>query len=236
MDLFKYTALVKELELCKTVTRLEQLVRQYEDRSQSTILGSYSSYKSRYTTEQEILIYKLYTLAIKLFTKKSKRILPDFIYCNQRRTQSNFLNCILKCTTTSVLEKNSPFKHVPTYAQLMKWFEFDTILKLPYSEVYVERLNSIIGDNPIHFEVDFNNQLAHFDRCSTVFKSVKQELIYAIRHKQVNFPNKPQTIWDLYMKNILERLGAPTNESNDAQILKLEQQIEAIKAIGKYHV
>ena len=62
-----------------------------------------------------------------------------------------------------------------------------------------------------------------------------QQLIYAIRHKQVNFPDKPQTIWDRFIKYVTAQAQDITQHECDREILKLEQQIAAIKAFREYY-
>lgn len=233
MDLFIYKVKVKELEICPTVSRLEELTREYAEISYNTNLAKFPSYASKYTFEQEVMYYKLFTLALKMFAKKSKRILPEFIYKRQRNIQHELLSSILCCTPDDITEERSRFNYMPTYKHLMDWFEFDDILILPRATNNVECLNSIIGSNPIHFEIDFGNRLTNFDKFSTNFTLKQQLLIYTIRYKQVNFPTEAQTVWDLYMDYLIERIDTPA-PSIDEQVLKLEQHITAIKSIGDY--
>ena len=123
------------------------------------------------------------------------------------------------------------FTKEPTYEEFMDWFEFDSHIEIPNSEWYVEKLNSIIDSNPIHFTIDFNYSRTSFDRSSTKLKQDEQRLVYSIRHKQVNFPNKPQTVWDMFIAENTKNVAISSKEFYEKQILKLEQQISALRAI-----
>ena len=66
MDLFKYTASVKEIETCTTIGKLEELVRLYHARCPSArhLINPLDKQK---------FYYKLWTLALKKFQSKSKK-------------------------------------------------------------------------------------------------------------------------------------------------------------------
>lgn len=230
MDLFKYTASVKEIETCKTVGELEKLVRMYHARCPS----------ARHTITplpEQKYYYKLWTLALKNFESKSKRILPMFLTQDLASLQTNLITSMLEAELEKKLWGASPnFTKVPTYEEFMDWFEFDDVLNLFSSYKYVESLNSIIEDNPVHFKVVFNYSSDHFDSCSTNLHQTHQHLVYAIRYKQVNFQDKPQTIWDMFIEECVKE--AKTFEVSEQEvntdILKLEQQISALKAFKGY--
>lgn len=230
MDLFKYQACKKELELCKTVSGLEILIRKYTSEIQHMSIGSYwKDFVGE--TETQILTYKLLTLALKLFSAKSKRILPEFIYTTHLGAQQTLLNWILAYD-----KLNIPFTKLVNYEQFVDWFEFDQTLCLLTKVDFVENLNTIIGNKPIHFKVEFNNTLTPFDKYSTNLTYGSQEFIYAIRYKQVNFPDKPQTIWDLFLEELRVKADNVTEEKVARECLKLEQQITAIKSFKDFYV
>ena len=232
MDLFKYHACVKELELCKTVSGLEILIRKYQAMLNGTnITSAWNTPPEQY--EKQILGYKLLTLSIKLYSAKSKKSLRDFIYNTVLSCHKILLIWILNYGNENY---KGPFDKLIEYEQFMNWFEFDTVLQLPNKENFVENLNAIIGNNPIHFNVIFNNNLTNFDLYSTQLTHSSKQLIYAIRYKQVNFPTQPQTIWDLF----LEKMRVQAHDVNEAEVarecLKLEQQIIAIKSFKDFYV
>jgi len=232
MDLFKYRAAVKQLELCKTVSGLERHVRQYQAAINRTPISSrWNTHTEAY--EEQILGYKLLTLSLKLYSAKSKKVLPDFIYNTQLNCQRTLLNWILNYANKNY---RSPFNKLIKYEQFVDWFEFDTILTLPNETNFVETLNIIINDNPIHFRVIFNNLLTSFDRCSTNLPTSSKSLIYAIRYKQVNFPNKSQTIWDLFIEDTRKKAHDINEVEVTRECLKLEQQITALKSFKDFYV
>ena len=230
MDLFKYTAAVKEIETCKTVGKLEELVRLYHARCPS----------ARHTInplDKQKFYYKLWTLAFKKFESKTKRELPKFLTEDLSTLQTDLITSMLEAETEKKSYYASPnFTKVPTYEEFMDWFEFDDTLNLFPSYLYVEKLNSIIQDKPVHFKVVFNYSSDQFESYSTNLHQKHQNLVYAIRYKQVNFPDKPQTIWDMFIEECVKeaRYFEVSKEKVDTNILKLEQQISALKALKGY--
>ena len=87
--------------------------------------------------------------------------------------------------------------------KFIDYFEFDNKISLPSFNYFIEVLNTIIGDNPIHFDIEFNPALSYFEYHSTTFIKDLQILIYAIRYKQVNFPTQSQTVWDLFISKLI---------------------------------
>lgn len=230
MDLFKYTASVKEIETCKTVGELEKLVRLYYSKCPSARHTLTPSPEQKY-------YYKLWTLAFKKFESKSKRILPMFLTQDLSTLQTNLITSMLEAELENKIYYASPnFTKVPTYEEFMDWFEFDDILNLYSSHKYVENLNSIIEDKPVHFKVIFNYSSDQFESYSTNLHQKHQNLVYAIRYKQVNFPDKPQTIWDMFIEDCVKesKFMEVTEEQVNSDVLKLEQQISALKAIKGY--
>ena len=230
MDLFKYTASVKEIETCKTVSKLEELVRLYHASCPS----------ARYTInplDKQKFYYKLWTLALKKFESKTKRILPMFLTQDLLSLQTNLIISMLEAELEKKGYYASPnFTKVPTYEEFMDWFEFDDTLNLFPSYKYVEKLNSVIGDKPVHFKVIFNYCSDEFDSYSTNLNQKHQNLVYAIRYKQVNFPDKQQTIWDMFIEDCVKesKFIEVTEEQVNSDVLKLEQQISALKALKGY--
>lgn len=235
MNLFTYRAAEKEIELCKTVSELETLIRRYAAQLSKLPINSYwTTVPKDSNVENQILIYKLLTLSLKHFVFKSKRKLPDFIYIQHLNSQQALLIWILGWDKGNY---HGPFDKAIEYTQFMDWFEFDTVLELPpHHTDYVEALNGIIGANPIHFKVKFNNNLTAFDMHSTHLSQTTQRLIYAIRYKQVNFPNKPQTIWDLFLEEMRKQAHDVTDTQINNECIKLNQQIKALKSFKEYYV
>lgn len=230
MDLFKYTASVKEIETCKTVGKLEELVRLYYSKCPSARHTITPSPEQKY-------YYKLWTLAFKKFESKSKRILPMFLTQDLSTLQTNLITSMLEAEFEEKVYRASPnFTKVPTYEEFMDWFEFDDVLNLFSLHKHVEKLNSIIGDKPVHFKVIFNYSPDQFDSYSTNLHQKHQNLVYAIRYKQVNFPDKPQTIWDMFIEDCVKesKFMEVNEEQVNSDVLKLEQQISALKALKGY--
>ncbi len=235
MNLFTYRAAEKEIELCKTASALEILIRKYVAQLEKLPISAYWSIATKDSNiESQIFIYKLLSLSLKHFVLKSKRTLPDFIYTQKQNSQQALLTWILGWDKDNY---HGPFDKTIEYTQFMDWFEFDTVLELPLHHTdYVEALNGIIGANPIHFKVIFNNNLTVFDMHSTHFSQTTQRLIYAIRYKQVNFPNKPQTIWDLFLEEMRKQADNVTDAQLNNECIKLEQQITALKSFKDFYV
>ena len=230
MDLFKYTASVKEIETCKTVSELEELVRLYHARCPS------ARHLVKPSPEQKHY-YKLWTLAFKKFESKSKRILPMFLTQDLSTLQTNLITSMLEAETEKKSYYASPnFTKVPTYEEFMDWFEFDDTLNLFPSCTHVEKLNSIIEDKPVHFKVIFNYSSDQFESYSTNLHQKHQNLVYAIRYKQVNFPNKPQTILDMFIEDCVKEAKhfEVSEQEVNTDIIKLQQQISALEALKGY--
>lgn len=226
MDLFKYKASVKELEMCKFVKDLEAFVRHYN-----------SKLKRYYRVSlEDKYYYKLYALSLKLFKTKSNKKLPDFIYSNYKDAQQSILISLFEAHLVEKRHYNaSPeFIQTPTYEEFMDWFEFDTHLELYPSYWHVKQFNTIIGANPVHFTVTFNYSLDAFDRESTTLIKEQQVLAYAIRHKQVNFPDKSQTIWDMFIADSISKARNILKPDVNKDIIKLKQQIKALETLPEY--
>ena len=231
MDLFKYTAAIKEIDKCDRVSEMEILVRRY-----CSLCPIYANnFKS-----DSIYYYKLYTYSLNKFKILSKRVLPDFIYGNKESTQINLLSTMLEAHIDhekKTYKANSDmFSKTPSYEELMNYFEFDELLVLDRSQWYVEKLNEIIGDKPVHFKVKFNYLKTNFDNYSTTLEKPIQILLYAIRYKQVNFPDKHQTIWDMFIENCIQAAKPfeVSEQEISTSIIKLQQQISALEALEGY--
>ena len=233
MDKFIYAASVKELQLCGTAAKLEDFVRLYVSHLQRTILYSPGNGTIRDKAEC-ICWYKLLSLALKLHAKKSRKVLPDFIHKVKADSHNNLLNGILGFDNDA--KKGIILTKLIDYETFLDWFEFDDLITLPTSQKYVENLNKIIDDKPFRFEIIFNNSLTQFDFNSTNLGTASQQFIYVIRYKQVNFPDKPQTIWDLFLEYTRKQAYDISQEEADREILKLEQHITAIKSFKDFYV
>lgn len=225
MNLFEYKARVKELEMCKLVKDLEEFIRHYNNKLNKKDVSLENKY-----------YYKLYALSLKLFKNKSNKKLPDFIYSAHKVTQQSILISLFEA---HLVEKrhysaSEEFTQTPTYEEFMDWFEFDTHLELYPSYWHVEQFNTIIGANQVHFTVTFNYSLDAFDRESTTLIQKQQILAYAIRYKQVNFPNKPQTIWDMFIADSISKARNILKPDVNKDITKLKQQIKALEALPEY--
>jgi hypothetical protein len=229
MDLFKYTTAIKEIELTKTVSGLEALIRHYI----KLLPSNYSHIENI-----DIFYYKLLAFSLNRFDLKSSRTLPGFIYDCKKYTQNKLLISIFEVHLPNYKKnyKYSPiFSKTPTYTKFMDIFEFDTNISLPHSTWYIVKLNEIIDNNPIHFTVEFNYSKDSFENYSTDLHPNIQTLTYAIRYKQVNFPYKEQTIWDLFLKDCRDAVSKfPTETQLKEQTLKLQQQITALNSLKDY--
>lgn len=232
MDLFKYKVCIKELEMCSRVGEMEAFVRKY----------SYLCPRFAWDLKVDsIYYYKLYTYSLNRFKTLSKRILPDFIYDRKETAQTNILSIILEAhidfEERNYNTKSQIFTKTPTYEEFMNYFEFDNELILDRSDWYVEKLNEIIGDRPVHFKVKFNYSTSAFDSHSTKLSKSHQTLLYAIRYKQVNFPDKSQTIWDMFIEDSKQKVlkhDLSQLSTIDQQILKLQQHIKALESLEGY--
>ena len=234
MDKFMYAVCIKEIEMCKSIAELELLVRKYAQatKTSSNMLYKRLEYKQM---EEVILYYKLLCFSLNTFGKKSKRTLPDMLYVARTNAQERILSEILRfpLETTTV----SCFTKLTTYEEFIDYFEFDSKLSLPSFNKFHEVLNSIIGDKPIHFDIEFNVSLSFFDFHSTNLPKDIKTLVYAIRYKQVNFPTQSQTVWDLFISKLVATTKHVFEVKPDVQkeILKLEQQISALQSLKSYY-
>lgn len=228
MDNFKYMAAVKQLELCNLVSEMEKHVRKYNSLCNKHNLKwtDFSSCEQPY--EETKHVFKCYAYSLKRFKEMSSRTLPAFLYEDYRRIQTNLLKRLFL--------HNSYMNPAREYKELMDLLEFSPDIYMPLGVDNVEILNSIILDNPVHFRtINWNNRLTDFDRNSTQLNKAEGLLTYAIRHKQVNFPDKPQTIWDWYMKDLEASIDKQTKPDIDSDIIKLKQQIAALEGLKDYY-
>ena len=208
-----YMSSVKQIQMATKVSEIEALVHKYNrivNKRQSTF------------DQTDIHNYKLLTLALNRHAEKSKAILPEFLYEYKRNIHNNIINSLLIDPS-----------NLPTYEFLMDVLEFDSVLTTPRNDYFLETLNSIIGNQPIHFTINWNSTyLTDFDRCSTTHNKQLQLYLAGVRYKQVNFPNQYQTVIESYLNYYL-----PTPELLDKQALadsitKLQQHISAIEELA----
>ena len=208
-----YMASVKQIQMTTKVSELEALVRKYH--------GMVNTWKSNFD-QTDICHYKLLTLALNRHAEKSKAILPEFLYEYKQDIHKNIINSLL-----------SDPSNLPTYEFLMDVLEFDSVLTIPRNDYYLDTLNTIIGNQPIHFTIDWNlTYLTDFDKYSTMYDKKIQLYLAGVRYKQVNFPAQYQTVIESYLNYYL-----PTPESLDKQALadsitKLQQHISAIQELA----
>ena len=213
MNPLLYMASIKQIQSATKVSELETLVRKYH--------GMVNTWKSNFD-QTDICHYKLSTLALNRHAEKSKVILPEFLHEYKR----NLHNYIIKSLLTDP-------SNLPTYEFLMDVLEFDSVLTMPHNDYFLDTLNSIIGNQPIHFTINWTSTyLTDFDRCSTTLDKQIQLYLAGVRYKQVNFPAQYQTVIESYLNYY-----RPTPESLDKQALadsitKLQQHISAIEELA----
>ena len=206
-------ASIKQIQSATKVSELEALVRKYH--------GMINAWKSNFD-QTDICHYKLSTLALNRHAEKSKAILPEFLYEYKRNLHDSIINSLLI----------NP-GNLPTYEFLMDVLEFDSVLTMPRNDYFLDTLNSIIGNQPIHFTINWTSTyLTDFDRYSTELPRSIQLYLAGVRYKQVNFPTQYQTVIESYLNYYL-----PTPESLDKQALtdsitKLQQHISAIQELA----
>lgn len=232
MDLFKYKAAVKEIELTTTVGGLERLVRNYQTHVQSSDLRSlYGKPSFKTPIESQIYYYKLLTYSIKRFAEKSSKELPNFIHSTKNIAHEKLLHGICNYANKEDKYKTLGLDLI-TYEQFMDWFEFDDLINLPNSTHYVEVLNQIIDDKPVHFKVKWNYKLTQFDCYSTELLYDAQVLAYAIRYQQVHLADKPkQTIWDSFLEYYKEQAQHNFGTTLDSDITNLTQHLRALNTL-----
>lgn len=207
-----YIASVKQIQMATKVSELEALVRNYH--------GKVNTWKNEFD-QNDICHYKLMTLALNRHSEKSKAILPEFLYEYKRNLHNDIIHSLL------IRPGN-----LPTYEFLMDVLEFDSVLTIPRNEYFLDTLNTIIGNQSIHFTINWNSTyLTEFDRCSTEHYKDTQLYLAGVRYKQVNFPTEYQTVIESYLNYY-----RPAPELLDKQALadsvtKLQQHISAIEEL-----
>ena len=172
--------------------------------------------------QTDIHNYKLLTLALNRHAEKSKAILPEFLYEYKWTLHNNIINSLL--TDPS---------NLPTYEFLIDLLEFDSMLTMPRNADFMSVLNSIIGNQPIHFTINWKlTYLTEFDSWSTELNKEIQLYLAGVRYQQVNFPTQYQTVIESYLNYY-----RPTPELLDKQALadsitKLQQHISAIEELA----
>ena len=213
MNPLLYMASVKQIQSATKVSELEGLVRKYH--------GMVNTWKSTFD-QTDICHYKLLTLALNRHAEKSKAILPEFLYEYKTKLHDSIINSLL-----------SDPSNLPTYEFLMDVLEFDSVLTIPRNDYFLDTLNTIIGNQPIHFTINWElTYLTDFDRCSTTHDKQLQLYLAGVRYKQVNFPTQYRTVIESYLNYY-----RPAPESLDKQALaesitKLQQHISAIQELA----
>ena len=184
MDLFKYKATIAQIDESKYIKDLEGLIRSI----QHSLPGTYnvlSRLEKDFTDVK--LSYKAYIYALNKFADKSAKTLPDFIHASKR----NITQEVIK-----YFETNTTFF---SYEELLDVFEHTPIAyRSNYNISTLELWHSVVLDRPIHFEMEYDSfRLTSFDSYSVPNVDTNtNQLIRAIRLKQVLSPNTPSTILD----------------------------------------
>ena len=139
MNDFDYAVAYQKIESAKLVYELEELVRDYS-------LGSYNI--SQLNLLECINSYKALTFALKRFSDKSRKVLPDFIH--------DSVMCFEYRITKLVLD------HQITYEQFIDCFQFKSgIIKcdLQYNAGYaiLKSFALIVETNPQPYTFDWNH-------------------------------------------------------------------------------
>lgn len=220
MDYFLYKVAVEQLHGCKTAKSLEELVRKWNGGGAVESISLYSS-SIDYTSLK--LNYKLFVLALNLFTAKSKKVLSEYIYKTQISLQRDVIYSLPNSSSLAPLLNPD---------ELIDFFEFDSVVETPTScNGFLTVLHNILLDRPIHFKFKFNQSLSIFDNYvsyvnSTTNTQLKKHL-YAIRLKQTLSPNTPSTVLDQYLVETLVNIPKHSDISNS--ILLLQQHTAALQ-------
>ncbi len=213
MNSLIYMASVKQIQSATKVSELETLVRKYH--------RMVNTWRSNFD-QTDICHYKLLTLALNRHAEKYKTVLPEFLYAYKAKLHNIIINSLLIDPS-----------NLPTYEFLIDVLEFDSVLTIPDNTYFLETLNSIIGNRPIHFTINWNlTYLTQFDRHSTALDKQIQLYLAGVRYQQVNFPTEYQTVTESYLNYY-----RPAPESLDKQALadsitKLQQHISAIEELA----
>lgn len=210
MNLFLYKAKLQELIDCKTISQLENLLREYSDKTQNAgkfLNRDYERFKFN---------YKLYSKAFQLFGQKSKKTLPDFLRDRIKANQ--------KLVLKALKHKNVRL----TYEEILDLFEFNEYISIPTYEDCLKIFDEIIKDKPVHFKLAnaTENPIDAFTR--TFIKLPTNDFyikayIAAIKYKQTTLKNKNHTIWEQYLSALKQKAKInPTEEFNKV----LEEQIQ----------
>ena len=221
MDIFLYQVAVAQLHSTKYVGELEVLVRKWHEE-----LNNISLYKNTTDYMKLKLTYKLFILSLNLFTARSKKTLPDFIYNLQIRYQHEILgkldNPKNNCNVAPLLQ----------HTEFLDFFEFDKVVETPNSNTcFITILHNIFFDKPIHFKFKFNQKLNSFDRYAytniyAIDESCKK-FLYALRLKQTLSPDTPATVLDTYLAHTLADI--PKHVDISQQILLMQQHTAALQ-------
>lgn len=219
MDIFLYRVAIEQLDACRTVKGLEELVRKWYNK-----LDSIPLYSSTLNYLELKFTYKLFVHALNLFAAKSKKELPDFIYRMHTVLQRNLIDKLSIANT-----KYPSLMPLLDKLEFIDFFEFDTIVETPYdSACHITVLHNILLDTQPHFKFKFNQRLDTFDMYTTygISNEVKFYL-YAIRLKQTLSPNTPSTVIDQFLADTLAAI--PKHENILEYITKLQQHIAALQ-------
>lgn len=206
-------ASVKQIQMATKVSELEALVRKYN--------GMVNTWQNTFD-QTDICHYKLMTLALNRHSEKSKAILPEFLYEYKWNLHNKIINSLL-----------SQPGNLPTYEFLMDLLEFDSVLIMPRNNYFLDTLNTIIGNQSIHFTINWNSTyLTEFDNFSTTHNRELQLYLAGVRYKQVNFPTEYQTVIESYLNYYRPAPELLNKQALADSITKLQQHISAIEELA----
>lgn len=232
MDKFKYLAHCKKLDTCSTVKELEQLLRDHHRIAQH-FKWQYQI-KDAKSYEKVFYSYKLYSKALNLFSNRSKKKLPDFLYDDLKTIQQS-LTTLIADDNIDYAEKQIPFFAKLPYEKILDLFEFDSEVELNSNNFHLHLLDDIIKDKSIHFKFVSNTGISTFSKYS--LKNVKdnnlKKYIAAINHKQSGLNNAEYTVSEAYIAELKQNCYLTPKQIPDLDncITDLKNQIAALETV-----
>jgi hypothetical protein len=232
VDVFQYKAKLKYIESLRFVKDIEKEVRQLIDKLKPLSIGC--GYNAGSDFESDVYTYKLTIRALDKFKQSTRRVLPSYIYSYIKYVTTNLLRFLL-VDQDSWLSELYSVQPTIDYTLIMDTFEFNDTIQVPKGMHNLKRLNDLIVDNPINFNLEFDIYLDDFEIYSTELKLSESALVRAIMIQKSEFPNERRTVWDKYITHLKSqnKNTYTTPEVVDKQILELEQYIAALYEFKK---
>ncbi len=209
MNQLEYTLLVNDINNNYKVPQIEKVIRTQLDACRNMLRGTYE--------EKLNLNYKVLTLALRTFTERSKRVLPDFIYYRYDDISNR---------VSLVLPKLG-------YTKMLDILEFHTTFKVQSNSDLTVPYHNMIENKPLHFELHMNSYNSSFDACSISARTRVHTLTRTLRNKLVLSPNTPSTVLDKELSEATaQHLPNNTPEllaSMDEDRIRLEHQLLALE-------